>query len=301
MKKILITGANGFIGSRIRNLLSPHFEIIELDKDTDICDLNSIEKNIHRFSHIDICIHLAAISSPNQCEENKELAIKVNTKAPVEFYKLLRLKFPRIVFIFTSTAHVYAKTDEAAIHTSINENFPTSPISFYGKTKLDAEDLLLKETDTNSKLIILRLFNFVSKHQSPLFFIPSIIAQFEIAKNKDEKEVNLDVGNIDIERDIGHVSDLISAFSYLISNIDNINHGAILNISTGKAKNLKQIILNLENLYLIKANITINPNKVRVEPKSICGDSSAFSKITGWKPLNSTDEKTLTQSIFNEN
>jgi nucleoside-diphosphate-sugar epimerase len=73
MKNILITGAKGFIGTYLVNHFKDNYNVSTIE-DEDVCSQNLKPY----FRHIDYVIHLAAISGIDYCDENPELANKVN-------------------------------------------------------------------------------------------------------------------------------------------------------------------------------------------------------------------------------
>ena len=145
MKKVLITGANGFLGQHLcsylkeigfeiiatskgeNRLLDPTiiFHSIELTNKKEVADL--LEK-----LQPDIIIHNAAMSKPDECENNQQLCIDVNVNST----KYL-LSAQKCHFIYLSTDFVFG---EDGPH---SEYETTGPLNFYGKSKLQSEQLIM--------------------------------------------------------------------------------------------------------------------------------------------------------------
>jgi dTDP-4-dehydrorhamnose reductase len=143
MKKLLLTGAAGFLGWNCCKIASPLYKVygiyhiqsvfgeISNYKQCDLTDQGAVK---HLFDEIqpDLVIHTAAASDPNFCQNNQSLAEKINVEATLLLASLCAdLKIP---FVFTSTDLVFDGTG-----TSYNEHSPVNPISIYGEQKLKAE------------------------------------------------------------------------------------------------------------------------------------------------------------------
>jgi dTDP-4-dehydrorhamnose reductase len=148
-KKILLTGANGFLASRINKTYSNKYEMIPLTiKDLDITNHELADKILEEVRP-NIIIHTAAISATEACENNPEFAYKVNVEASVNIAKKAKEIDAKLLFI----------SSEQVFNGNINEgpykeDEEPVPNTVYGKTKLEAENLLKKELE---ELWILRL------------------------------------------------------------------------------------------------------------------------------------------------
>lgn len=168
-----VTGANGFIGSNIVNKLRKEgFRVISLQRTIpcssndetrvfDLCKLDTINEEL--LYGIDILIHNAALVHKPQAD--KYLYKTMNFEATKKLYELstnLNIK----KFIFLSTVGVYGKNSYSY---PIDINFPVSPKSEYGVSKLDSENYLLhkkrdREDKEFPKISILRLPLVVGKN-----------------------------------------------------------------------------------------------------------------------------------------
>lgn len=139
MDKILVTGANGQIGSTFA-LLSEQYPGVEFyfhDKDQlDICNLQAVESWFSQHP-VDYCINCAAYTAVDKAESDEELAEAINITGVVNLAKVCAKS--GIPVIHFSTDYVY--------HTSGNlpykESEPTEPKGVYAKTKLEGEKQLL--------------------------------------------------------------------------------------------------------------------------------------------------------------
>jgi len=145
MKKILVTGAFGQLGTSLCEVLSnksilatgriitttEKYRSVELD----ITNQKNVEELIHNYKP-DIIIHLAAMTDVDGCEKDPEIAFDINVRATENLLKNFRGKF-----IYISTDYVFDGEEGP-----YSEDDKVNPVSVYGKTKLYGESLI-KESD----------------------------------------------------------------------------------------------------------------------------------------------------------
>lgn len=146
MKKILITGANSYIGQSLENWLRKS----QGDYQVDTLDMINPAWKEYDFSPYDSIFHVAAIVHKNEKNLNQDLYDKVNRDLPIELATLAK-KAGVAQFIFLSSMSVYGNNEEV-ITKSTKEN----PSTYYGKSKLAAENGLKKLADDSFNLLILR-------------------------------------------------------------------------------------------------------------------------------------------------
>lgn len=146
MKRILITGKNSYIGSRFQEWLAKHPDKYKVDA-ISLRDESWKEKD---FSEYDVVYHVAGIAHRKETKENRELYYKVNRDLAYEVAKKSKQDGIK-QFIFLSTMSVYGL--ESGV---IDEHTPLKPKSNYGKSKLQAEELIKPLEDDSFKIAILR-------------------------------------------------------------------------------------------------------------------------------------------------
>jgi len=238
--KILVTGAAGYIGSMLcTKLVSLGFEVIAVDilkyeKNSlshlfyfknfkfikaDVCNAKVI-KNL--LKNINVVIPLAALVGAPLCEKFRKEAIKVNINSIKTLLKCINKK-QKIIYPNTNSGYGSSKKNLLC-----NEESPLRPLSLYGKTKVEAEKLILNHKNS----ICFRLatvFGFSYRMRTDL-----LVNHF-VEKAVKTKKINVFQPNF--RRNYIHVRDVADAFIF-----------AILNFS--KLKN------NIYNLGLSKANLT---------------------------------------------
>lgn len=146
MKRILITGANSYIGTSFEKWLSQWS-----DKYTvDTIDMIDGKWRKESFAGYDVVFHVAGIAHIRETKKNRDLYYKVNRDLAYETAKKAKAEGVN-QFIFISSMSVYGVDNGV-----INKNTPLNPKSNYGKSKLQAEKLIKPLCDDNFKVAILR-------------------------------------------------------------------------------------------------------------------------------------------------
>lgn len=180
MKKILVTGDSGYIGSSlVLILLKNNYEVIGLD--TDYFDKNlppkiqlsykRIIKDIRTvkekdLNDIDCVVHLAALSNDPIGAINPRLTREINLAASVRLAKIAK-KAGASRFLFSSSCSIYG----VAKNGIVNEKSKTNPITEYAKSKINTEKALLKMANDNFCVSILRnstVYGYSPKFRSDL-------------------------------------------------------------------------------------------------------------------------------------
>lgn len=170
MKTILVTGSNGLLGQKIteRVLATKEFNLIATAKgenrypikegyvyaEMDILNAANVEDVVAKYRP-DAIIHTAAMTNVDTCEDQKELAYALNVKAVETLIEVCE-KF-NVQLIHLSTDFVFDGE-----HGPYDEEAPTSPLSYYGQTKVEAEEALKKSTINWAALRTIIVYGIVS-------------------------------------------------------------------------------------------------------------------------------------------
>lgn len=154
MKKILITGANSYIGTSIERYLAQWPQQYQVDT-VDMVDGSWSERS---FAGYDAVFHVAGIAhsdTGNVSEERKALYYKVNTDLTVETAKKAKAEGVG-QFIFMSSAIVYGDSAPIGQQKVITADTPLAPANFYGDSKVQAEKGILPLNDDDFHVVVLR-------------------------------------------------------------------------------------------------------------------------------------------------
>lgn len=154
MKKILITGANSYIGTSFENYISQFPDAYQTET-VDMIDGTWREKS---FAGYDAVFHVAGIAHSDTgkvSEERKAFYYKINTDLAVETARKAKADGVK-QFIFMSSAIVYGDSAPIGRNKIITPDTPLSPANFYGDSKVQAERGVLPLNDEHFKVVILR-------------------------------------------------------------------------------------------------------------------------------------------------
>ena len=188
--KILVTGSAGLIGTQVvKDLLNNNFEVYSCYHQTKPklgiaihLDLTKKENilNIMKKIKPDIVIHLAAMTDVELCETNKELASIINTKST----EILALESEKCnaFFMYMSTDYVF----DGKVGMKSEKDEP-NPINFYGKSKLDGEEIFRKISTPNVIVRTSTPFGIHSKKTSfPIWIKKNLELEKEISVVVDQ-------------------------------------------------------------------------------------------------------------------
>ena len=145
MKKVLITGANSYIGKKLEKWLKKYPDQFNVES----CSVRNDEWKNMNFSSFDVIFHAAGIAHVSTDPSMKDLYYKVNRDLTIEIAKKAKVDGVK-QFIFMSSIIVYGNSNIISMDTIPN------PTNFYGKSKLQAEEGIRALLDPNFKVAIVR-------------------------------------------------------------------------------------------------------------------------------------------------
>ena len=169
MKKILITGANSYIGTSFEKYVAQYADDYQVDT-VDMFDDSWREKF---FSGYDAVFHVAGIAHSDNgkiSKKKEQLYYSVNTDLTVETAKKAKADGVK-QFIFMSSVIVYGNSAPLGKNKMITKDTPVSPVNCYGDSKVQAEKGILPLADETFKVVILRppmIYGKGSKGNYPL-------------------------------------------------------------------------------------------------------------------------------------
>lgn len=265
--KVLVTGASGRLGqASVVSIRKASHDVITLTRRHSnhpegvreyIVDLDDAEnlENIFRLEKPDVVIHLAAITGA-ACDDDIDLTRRVNIDLTKQL-AILADKYGANKFIFASTAAVYNQTKLSPT----DENSNVEPLSFYGRSKLEAERSIESiALSSTTQFTSFRIFNLYGPN-----FDNSLVTK--LLKSSANSPVQL-AGLENFYRDYIHADDVIQAmFDYIEAK--GISNYEVFNIASGNATSNAQLI-----------------DKLRQKNKSlsyeITGDQNSYS----WADIN---------------
>ena len=259
-KKILITGGAGYLGSMIATyLIKEGHEVTIIDKmvfsktsllhlhffknfsfiEGDVLNKNLIKKNL---KNKDFVIPLAALVGAPLCDKHPRMTKQLNVEAIRTICQLVSKK-QKIIYLTSNSGYGIGKKDKYC-----DENSPLNPVSLYGKTKNEAEKIVIKR----GNCIAFRLatvFGFSYRMRTDL------LVNFMTLKALKEGEIK--VFEPHFRRNFIHVRDVANAILFSIKNFEKIKNNTY-NLGLSTANITKLDLLKKIKKYVPKLKIIIN-------------------------------------------
>lgn len=267
-KKVLVTGGAGFIGSNLVDRLVNLGAKVTVVDNFSSGKAENLNKSLHKINLIvgdisstkictqalhsqDVVFHTAAVTSVSQYEKNPLKCDKINIKGTEQLLKHCK---GISCFVFSSSAAVYGKTDDAS-----NESSALNPISQYGKSKALGEALCKKYSqELGFKSVVLRYFNVYGHRQKTSGCQASVVSKFINSLIEGTKLTIFGDGKQ--TRDFVHVSKIIQA--NILTAAFSSQSFDIFNVASGKSINLIELLERLENnLGKKRTQITFQENQ----------------------------------------
>jgi NAD dependent epimerase/dehydratase len=294
-QKILVTGADGFIGSHLTEELvrrgydvkafvyynsfnswgwldhSPlknEFEVFA----GDIRDPFGVKEAM---KGCDIVLHLAALIAIPYSYHSPATYIDTNIKGTLNVLQAAReLNIEKVVH--TSTSEVYG----TAKFVPITEDHPLQAQSPYSASKIGADQLAMSfYYSFNTPVAIIRPFNTYGPRQSARAVIPTIITQIASGKRK------IKLGSLHPTRDFNYIKDTVNGFISVMTHGESIgeviNIGSNFEVSIGETAKLIAEIMGVD-IEIETDDVRIRPKKSEVE--RLWADNSKAKALLGWEP-----------------
>jgi GDP-4-dehydro-6-deoxy-D-mannose reductase len=281
INRVLVTGSNGFVGKHlIQHLKKNSIECLSFPETIDIREKKHVINFCSNYS-FDGVIHLAAKIFIPRAIENPQETYDVNVTGTKNLLEALKLNDFCGVFLFIGSSDVYGVVSES--HLPIIEDMPLSPLNPYSQSKVKAEELCKKwsETEQKMRIVMTRSFSHIGPLQNERFVISGFCKQVAMMSNEVQKPY-LETGNLDITRDFTDVRDIVYAYHLLL---ESGRDGEVYNVCSGREVLLKDFLLKLKQISNIDFEVRIISDLHRnTEQQRVLGSFDKLNKITGWKP-----------------
>jgi len=273
-RKILVTGAKGFIGGYLaKRLTELEYTIIEFEGDI------TKDSSYDRIQKEDIyhCYHLAAKSFVPESWNTPDEFIKTNVYGTEKVLEFCRKKSIPLTFV---SSYLYGNPK----YLPINEKHPLQTPNPYALSKYLGEELCRFYNEYyKMKICVLRPFNTYGPGQNKRFLIPILMDQF---LGTVEKVI---IKDLTPKRDYVYISDLIEAL-VLTLGVATAENLLVLNIGSGYSLSVADVIDEIKKQSGTKKEV-ISLNEVRPNeiPDTVADITLAFEKM-GWKPKVSFEE-----------
>jgi GDP-4-dehydro-6-deoxy-D-mannose reductase len=290
MKRILIIGVNGFVGTHLCNeLINNGYECYGADINDnnfyvkgvsfcklDILNVNLIESVIDNIKP-DYVINLAAISSVKLSWDIPQKTFEINVNGTINILEAIRKSELKTRILLIGSSEQYGSIDYSR---PVEEDRELNALNPYGISKATQEKVAkLYSKVYNMEIIMVRAFNHIGPGQGKGFVIPDFCSQL-VEIEKGIKEPILSVGNLSAERDFTDVRDIVKAYRLLL---EKGIPGEVYNVGSGEVFSIQHLLEELVKISEMKITIEKDVSKFRAidTPRIVCNNTKLIND-TGW-------------------
>lgn len=284
MNKVLIIGANGFVGNYlIKEYIEHNYKVIAMDlqdslkydypvfyEKNDILDKNNLNKIIQKWEP-DYLVNLAAISSVSASWSIPAKTFELNVVGTINILESIKKYDPSCKVLLIGSSEEYIQKNRPLKETDeVNANNP------YGISKIAQENVAKMYSERYGlNIVCTRSFNHIGPGQSDQFAIPNFCKQ--VARiEKSCKPGKIFVGNLEAYRDISDVRDVVRAYRIILEKHENLFD--VFNVGSGKAYQMKDILNMIISFSSQPIEVVIDTNKIRpIDTPYICSDNEQIT------------------------
>jgi GDP-4-dehydro-6-deoxy-D-mannose reductase len=296
--RIFVTGGDGFVGrhlvSALQSLPEQHAIVVGVYGEDvenpdpkvryvplDITDSSQVQSIVadQQPTHL---FHLAGIAAVSEAQRDPRKNWAVNFQGALNIALAVREVAPDCRLVYCSSAEVYG--DSFRTGEAVSEAAVLDPVSAYGASKAAADIMIGQMARDGLRAVRLRPVNHTGPGQKQSFVVPAFAAQIA-AIERGEQDPVIKVGNLTSQRDFLDVRDVVDAYVRTIARFDSLPSGCALNIASGRAISIGQILECLLSLSSKKIEVVRDPSRVRRnEIPVMLSDASAARKLLDWVP-----------------
>ena len=290
--RILITGADGFVGLHLQNHLAKHLPDASLipvagpntstDQATlDVTDAQAVADCIAQ-AQPDHVVHLAAMAAVTASTANPDLAFQINTLGTMNVIRALEAHTPNARLIFASSSEIYGRSFQSG--QALDETARLAPANPYAISKAAADLAVQEAANRTIKATIFRLFNHTGPGQAEAFVLPAFAAQIARIEAGMRAPI-LKVGNLAAERDFLDIEDVLGAYLGAIIHADRLSQCEVLNIASGQSRSIQSLLDTM--LDATNTDITVELDPARLRPSDTPharGNPTRANTALDWTP-----------------
>lgn len=294
-QRILLTGATGFVGPRLLEQLKkgvfadadylvwdyrPHDTAPDPRTHIDIRSAAAVAASVAAFRPT-LVVHLAAQSHVPTSYANPQLTWQINVMGSLNLFEALKQHAPQAGTLTISSSEVYGQSFKAG--QPLDESARLQPLNPYAASKAAADIMAGQYAAQGLKIVRLRPFNHIGPGQREDFVLAAFAAQIARIEAGQQAPV-IQVGNLAACRDFLDVNDVVNAYGLALENIDTLPAGLILNICSGTAHKISDLLNGLLAQTPCQIDIQADPARMRpLDLPHIAGNAAAARAALGWQ------------------
>ena len=296
MRRILVTGASGFVGQHLRTSLRDAFPQARLIAATrgesvtgwdeavtlDLLDSASCTAAVSEAAP-DAILHLAALAAVGESFANPLPTWRANLFGTLALGEAARAQARDALFVHVSSAEVYGLSFQSGM--SLAEDAALRPANPYAASKA-AADLAVGEMALRGlRAVRMRPFNHTGAGQTDAFVVPAFARQVAMIAAGRQAPV-LRVGALERWRDFLDVADVCAGYVAVLRAADELEPGVVFNLASGQPRRVGGILDDLLRLAGIEAHI--EAEEARLRPTDVLrtqGDATVAKGRLGWAPV----------------
>jgi GDP-4-dehydro-6-deoxy-D-mannose reductase len=280
--KALVTGAHGFVGRQLVDLLRRAGDTVAVldrrgDRPVDITDARAVHDAVAEHAP-DAVYHLAAASHVGTSWDAPDRVFRVNAEGALHLLQAcIHAGVDRVLVV--GSADEYGAVAENDL--PITEEASLRPLTPYGASKVAADVLALQAyLGEGLPTIRVRAFNHTGPGQMASFLVPGLARR--IADAERDGRVEIAVGALEPVRDLSDVRDVVRAYRLLVEQGE---PGEAYNVCTGRGVTVAEVAERLIRLSGRELRLTVAPELVRpIDVPNLVGDPAKLRAATGWSP-----------------